>query len=99
MESEKTTEKYLRDKIKKIRGYAYKFISPGNAGVPDRLICLPGGKVVFIELKSEGRHSTPLQKLQHKRLRSLGFEVYADVDTKAKVDEIVRKLKDEIHTT
>lgn len=99
MESEKTTEKYLRDEIKKIRGFAYKFISPGNAGVPDRLICLPGGKAVFVELKSEGKHSTELQKRQQDKLRALGFEVYADVDTKAKVGEIVRKLKDEIHST
>lgn len=98
MESEKTTEKYLRDKIKKIRGFAYKFISPGNAGVPDRLICLPGGKAVFVELKSEGKRSTELQKHQQDKLRALGFKVYADVDTKSKVDEIVRKLKDEIHS-
>lgn len=98
VESEKITEKYLRDEIKKIRGFAYKFVSPGNAGVPDRLICLPGGKVVFVELKSEGKHSTTRQKLQHGRLIALGFKVYADIDTKAKVDEIVRDLKDGIHT-
>lgn len=61
MESEKATEKYLRDEIRKIGGRAYKFVSPGNTGVPDRLVCLPGGKVVFIELKSEGKHSTPMQ--------------------------------------
>lgn len=45
MESEKETEKYLRDEIKKMGGAAYKFVSPGNAGVPDRLVCLPGGKI------------------------------------------------------
>jgi len=93
MESEKATEKYLRDEIKRIGGEAYKFVSPGNAGVPDRLICLPGGRVVFAELKSEGKHSTVLQKLQQKRLRQLGFTVYSDIDTKQKVDELAKEIR------
>lgn len=48
MESEKTTEKYLRDEVRKIGGRAYKFVSPGNTGVPDRLVCLPGGVKLFL---------------------------------------------------
>lgn len=99
MESEKTTEKYLRDEIRKIGGTAYKFVSPGNTGVPDRLICLPGKKVVFVELKSEGKHSTPKQKQQQNKLRTLGFTVYADIDTKAKVDKLIGELKNEIPTS
>lgn len=99
MESEKATEKYLRDEIRKIGGRAYKFVSPGSTGVPDRLVCLPGGKVVFIELKSEGKHSTPMQGRQQNILRALGFTVYADVDTKAMVDKLIGELKDEIQTT
>lgn len=98
MESEKDTEKYLRDEIKKIGGTAYKFVSPGNTGVPDRVVCLPGGRAIFIELKSEGRRSTPNQKRQQQKLRALGFDVYADVDTKTKVDEIVRVLKNEVQS-
>lgn len=99
MESEKTTEKYLRDEVRKIGGRAYKFVSPGNTGVPDRLVCLPGGKAVFVELKSEGKHSTPMQKRQQGVLELLGFAVYADVDTKAMVDKLIGELKDEIQTT
>lgn len=98
MESEKNTERYLTDEVRKIGGKAYKFVSPGCIGVPDRLVCLPGGRVVFAELKSEGKHSTPNQRKQQERLKSLGFTVYSDVDTKAKVDEIVRRIKDEIYT-
>lgn len=98
MESEKATEKYLRDEIRKIGGRAYKFVSPGNTGVPDRLVCLPGGRVVFIELKSEGKHSTPMQGRQQNILRALGFTVYADVDTKAKVNTLIGELKNEIQT-
>lgn len=98
MESEKATEKYLRDEIRKIGGRAYKFVSPGNTGVPDRLVCLPGGKAVFVELKSEGKHSTPMQGRRQNILRALGFAVYADVDTKAKVNELIGELKNEIQT-
>jgi len=96
MESEKVTEAYLRDEIKKLGGKAYKFVSPGETGVPDRLCILPGGKVFFVETKSEGKESTPKQKQQQKRMRDLGCCVYADVDTKAKVREVIR---DAIHAT
>lgn len=96
MESEKVTEAYLRDEIKKLGGKAYKFVSPGETGVPDRLCILPGGKVFFVETKSEGKESTPKQKQQQKRMRDLGCRVYSDVDTKAKVREVI---KDAIHTT
>ncbi|PTY76688.1 nuclease, partial [Heyndrickxia sporothermodurans] len=58
---ERDIEIYLRDEVKKIKGRAYKFESPGNAGVPDRLVILPGGRVFFIELKAPGKKSRPLQ--------------------------------------
>lgn len=99
MENEKSTEKYLRDEIKKMGGASYKFVSPGNVGVPDRLVCLPGGRAVFVELKSEGKHSTPIQQRQQEKLRALGFTVYADIDTRAKVDGLIGELKNEIYPT
>lgn len=95
MESEKNTEAYLRDEIKKLGGVAYKFISPGQTGVPDRICCLPGGRLFFAELKSQGKKSTPKQRQQQLRLRALGFTVYADIDTKEKVREV---LDSEIHS-
>ena len=50
-------------------------------------------------LKSEGKHSTVIQKRQQGVLKLLGFAVYADVDTKAMVDKLIGELKDEIQTT
>lgn len=42
MNKEETDIEYkLRDKVKALGGRAYKFVSPGNAGVPDRLVVLP----------------------------------------------------------
>ncbi len=86
---EKTIEAYLRDKVKAQGGKAYKFVSPGNDGVPDRLVCLPGGRVFFVETKAPGKTSTPLQQRRQRELRDMGFTVYADIDSKEKVDQIL----------
>lgn len=83
---ESTIEAYLRDQVKELGGKAYKFVSPGNDGVPDRLVCLPGGRVVFVELKAPGKTPTPLQRARHKELRKLGFVVFGRVDSKLNVD-------------
>ena len=72
MESEKVTEAYLRDRVKAIGGRSYKWVSPGCSRVPDRIVILPGGRVVFVELKSEGKTSTGQQKKRQAELRALG---------------------------
>ncbi|MGN7309247.1 VRR-NUC domain-containing protein, partial [Bacillus subtilis] len=64
---ESQIESYLRDKIKALGGIAYKFVSPGNSGVPDRMVLLPKGRTVFVELKAPGKKPTKLQLVQHKR--------------------------------
>ena len=72
---ESRIEKALVDGVRKMGGWAIKLVSPGNAGVPDRLVLLPGGRVVFVELKTETGRLSPLQKQVHDRLRSLGMDV------------------------
>lgn len=61
--------------VKSLGGAAYKFVSPGNVGVPDRLVILPGGIVAFVELKAEGGRLSPMQDRQISRLRELGADV------------------------
>lgn len=85
---ESAIEAYLRDKVKQRGGIAYKFISPGNSGVPDRLVLFPGEKSIFVELKAPGKEPTPIQLLQHKRIKALGFKVLV-IDSKGKVDELI----------
>lgn len=90
---EKEIEKYLNDNIKKFGGRSYKFISPGQSGVPDRIVFLPGGKIYFVELKRKKGSPSALQKLQHKRFKELGHEVYLLYgldDVKRFIDEIER---------
>lgn len=41
--TEKDVEQYLCKRVKEMGGKAYKFVSPGNAGVPDRLVVVPTG--------------------------------------------------------
>lgn len=68
-------EKRLRNGIRQIGGRCYKFVSPGNDGVPDRIVVLPGGKIVFVELKTETGRLSPLQHIQITRLRDLNADV------------------------
>ncbi len=72
---EKEIEKRLVKGIKELGGKAYKFVSPGNAGVPDRIVILPDKQPIFIELKAEKGKLTELQKNQLKKLVDLGQRV------------------------
>ena len=72
---EKEIEKFLVNGVRKMGGVAFKFVSPGNAGVPDRLVVMPGGKIYFAELKTDKGTPTILQCRQMDRLFSLGCDV------------------------
>ncbi|EJA67892.1 hypothetical protein SEEN443_09394 [Salmonella enterica subsp. enterica serovar Newport str. CVM 19443] len=61
--------------MKKAGGVAYKFISPGHRSVPDRIVLLPGGRIVFVECKAPGKPPRADQQREHERLRALGFSV------------------------
>lgn len=88
---ESTIEAYLRDRVRQVGGRAYKFVSPGNDGVPDRMVCFPGGRIVFAELKALGQKPRPLQLVQIDRLQRLGFGVLV-IDSKEKVDRFVDSM-------
>ena len=49
---ESEIEKYLVKRVKQIGGKAYKFTSPAHRGVPDRILVLPRGHVIFCEVKN-----------------------------------------------
>lgn len=73
--SESSIEKKLRVMLLERGALCLKFVSPGNSGVPDRLVVLPGGRVVFTELKASDGSLSALQEWQIGRLRDLGAEV------------------------
>ena len=75
---EKTVERRLRDMVEQHGGLCLKWVCPGWAGVPDRMILLPGGVVLFVEVKRpKGGRFSPLQLWWADRLRALGFRYYA----------------------
>ena len=91
---EKEVEKYLVREVKKIGGVSFKFISPSNAGVPDRIVILPMGKVVFVELKTDKGKLSKLQTAQIRKISELGAEVKVLYGI-----EGVRKFINEIQST
>jgi len=52
----------------------YKWVSPNQRGVPDRIL-FKDGHTLCIEFKQLGKKPTALQKHHHKLLTSAGIEV------------------------
>ena len=73
---EKTIEKKLVEAVKEAGGIAPKLIYPGLSGLPDRIVLLPGGGMVLVEVKVPGKVPRPLQEARHRMLRHLGFLIY-----------------------
>lgn len=86
--SEKQIEAYLVKRVKVIGGKAYKFVSPGNVGVPDRLVCYQG-KTFFVELKAPGKKPSAQQRAKHRELRALDFTVFGCVDSYEDADVVI----------
>lgn len=92
------TEKQLEQKLVGAvyieGGIAYKFTSPGRAGVPDRLVILPNGRIGFVEVKrpNVGRLSNG-QKFELKRLSDLGCKCFI-LDDPADIEMIIEAIKE-----
>ena len=81
---ESTFEAKFGKMVKRLGGLSYKWVSPGNAGVPDRIVFFPPGTWIgetlvegiwFVELKSTKGKLTPRQVHQHDLLRQRGAQV------------------------
>lgn len=71
---EKEVEAKLRKTVEKYGGRCLKWVCPGWAGVPDRMILLPGGRVIFAETKRpRGGVLSERQKWWRRELQNLGF--------------------------
>lgn len=91
---EKEIEQYLVKRVKEMGGKAYKWVSPGNDGVPDRIVFFYG-VTVLVELKAPGKKPTPLQIAKHKELEKLGQRVFV-LDCKEKVESFIYNLQSEV---
>lgn len=89
---EKTIEQALVRATKKAGGIAPKLTSPANAGMPDRIIILPNGKICFVELKAPGKKPRPLQTRQMQRLTTLGCMVRI-IDHPNQIQELIDEIQ------
>ena len=92
--SEKQIEHALTLMVKARGGIAPKFVSPSFAGMPDRLVLLPGGVFAFAELKAPGMKPRALQLSRHRLLKDLGFKVYV-IDGIEQIEEVLNELAEQ----
>lgn len=86
--SEKAIERYLVERVKELGGICLKYSNANMVGYPDRVVLLPGGVTIWIELKSKGRRPEKIQQIRIAQLERLGHTVYV-ADSKQRVDEIL----------
>ena len=89
--NEASIEKRLKMKVKQEGGLALKLVSPGFAGVPDRLVLFNGSKIAFVELKAPAKKLRALQIKRKKQLESLGFKVFK-IDSYEAVDRMLEEM-------
>lgn len=89
--SEKYLERKLVERVKAIGGMCIKIHNPYYRGLPDRLVILPDGGIVWVELKTLGKKPTKLQQLAHEELRKREQVVYV-IDNEKKLNEFSRLI-------
>lgn len=89
---ESEIERYLVCQVKRAGGEVRKCTWPGRRGAPDRLVLLPGGVAIYVELKAPGKRPSALQVREHDRLRTLGQRVLV-IDNMAGVSRLLEELE------
>lgn len=92
---EKDIERKLIKEVEACGGRCLKWVCPGWAGVPDRIVLLPGGRIYFVETKKpKGGVLSALQRKWRQWLLELGFphwEIWKPADLARFRDEITEK--------
>ena len=89
---EKVIEQKLVSAVKAAGGICPKLVCPGMAGMPDRLVLLPDGKMGFVEVKAPGEKPRPLQIARHRILSWLGYRVFV-LDEPEQVAHILDEIR------
>lgn len=90
---ESELEQKFRQQVEKRGAKVLKFVSPGLAGVPDRMILTYGAKTYFAEIKRPGQHLRPLQVYRKKQLEELGYKVFV-IDSVAAISDFIKFMKE-----
>ena len=83
---EREIEQYFVWAVMLLGGTTYKFKSPTQRGVADRIACMPNGETWFVELKTKGGRLAPLQKIFAADMERLG-QLYVCLWSTEGVDE------------
>lgn len=90
---EREVEAYLRTRVEQAGGICVKFLPDLATGMPDRIVLLPGGVIVWVETKKpKGGVVSEIQMYRHRKLRSLGQAVEV-CWTKEDADAIVERYR------
>lgn len=90
--TEKKIEQALVSAVKTQGGVCWKFVSPGTAGIPDRIILMPMGRIAFVEVKAPGESPRKLQLARHRLLRRLGFKTFVLDDING-IQKIIKEVR------
>lgn len=88
---ESRLERRLGREVKRLGGISAKWVSPGLAGVPDRILFFPGGRIVFVEMKAPGKDLRVLQAKRRQQLTNLGFKAIK-IDSDKQIDALIREV-------
>ena len=72
---EKDIEARLKRGVERAGGLCLKWVSPGCTGVMDRIVLLPGGRVIFVELKKPTGRQAERQIYMARQIANLGVDV------------------------
>ena len=90
MKPEETIEQYLRTRAEQLGFLCYKFTSPGNNGVPDRIL-IGHGTTFFVETKAPGEKPRKLQEKVIERINNHGG-IAMVIDNKDDIDTILEAI-------
>lgn len=90
---ERDVEEYFIRRVKAIGGKSFKWRSPAQRSVPDRIVMHPKfhGRTLYVELKAPGKKSTEAQEKIQQEIIDLGHPVF-ELDSKQKVDEFIEDV-------
>jgi hypothetical protein len=89
---ERTVEQHLVHGLAKIGVACEKFIPDHRRGMPDRIVLLPGGRVVWVELKTDGGSLSAIQLVRHHELTKAG-QIVKVVWSIEEADNLIEEIK------
>lgn len=98
MKRERDLEQELVRAVRKAGGEALKWTSVSACGVPDRIVILPGGRIRFVELKTDRGKLSLMQEYWQMRLSELGCSVRV-IRGEEQLQEFIEEVRDEFSTS